>query len=320
MTPDESMTPSHVPRKAPPVSRIAVLIVIGCFSIAVARGQDFQISNSDGLRMSIDKADRDPAIHVIIPGGPAEERSFNILLPEHVTVREHGQTEVKHLYIHRPGLEGKRPKWKRVGNAVGYSEELSGIRFSAQATLEADGILFHYQFENRTDIDYDMAWAVTDPRFRTFFYDPRLERTYVHHTNGFELLAAETPARLTMPLDQWLPARYLAQLTAVIPEQRVQQRDDGITYYYKSRAIDLPMIATLSTDRKWVAASFTRETGNVWSNPELTCQHVDPQVSLPAHQTGYFEVKLVIFQGTLEQAQEKVRQERPRLQASASPR
>jgi hypothetical protein len=123
-----------------------------------------------------------------------------------------------------------------------------------------------------------------------------------------------------MPLHQWLPARYLAQLTAPIPEQRVQHRDDGITYYYKSRVVDLPMIATLSTDRKWIAASFTRETGNVWSNPELTCQHVDPQVSVPARQTGYYEVKLLIFQGTLEQAREKLLQERPGLQESVSAR
>jgi len=267
--------------------------------------------------MSIDKADRDPAIHVTIGGGRKEERSFNILLPEHVTVREHGQTEAKHLYIYRPGTEGTIPNWKQVGNALEYSEQLSEIGFLARATLEADGILFHYQFENRSETDYDMASAVTDPRFETFFYDPRLERTYVHHTNGFELLASETPARLSMPLNQWFPARYLAQLTAPIPEQRVQHRNDGITYYYKSRPVDLPMIATLSTDKKWVAASFTRETGNVWSNPELTCQHVDPQVSVPAHQTASYEVKLLIFQGTLEQARGKVLQERSRLQESA---
>jgi len=43
--------------------------------------------------------------------------------------------------------------------------------------------------------------------------------------------------------------------------------------------VDEPLIVTLSTDRKWIVASFIRATGNVWSNPELTCQHVDPQTS-----------------------------------------
>lgn len=270
--------------------------------------------------MSIDKADHDPAIRVTIGGGRKEKRTFDILLPEHVTVREHGQTEAKHLYIYRPGIEGTIPNWKQVGSALEYSEQFPGMGFLARASLEDDGILFHYQFENRSDVNYDMVWAVTDPRFETFFYDPRLERTYVHHANGFELLASETPARLSMPLNQWFPVRYLAQLSAAIPEQKVQHRNDGITYYYKSRPVDLPMIATLSTDKKWIAASFTRETGNVWSNPELTCQHVDPQVSVPAHQTAFYEVKLLIFQGTLEQALEKVLQERSRLQESASQR
>ena len=49
---------------------------------------------------------------------------------------------------------------------------------------------------------------------------------------------------------------------------------------FQSRAVDMPFIATVSTDRAWVIASFARTAGNVWSNPELTCQHVDPQTSL----------------------------------------
>ncbi|GAC1359360.1 MAG: hypothetical protein NVSMB3_06850 [Acidobacteriaceae bacterium] len=266
--------------------------------------------------MSIDRTDRDPALHIVVPGGPEVERSFKILLPEHVTVREHGRADAQHLYIYQPGSQGSVPQWRQQGDSFEYTKELSGIEFSARATLEADGILFHYAFENRSGIDYDMAWAITDPRFKTFFYDPRLERTYVHHAGGFELLASETPARLSMPLDQWLPVRYLAQFTAPIPEQRMQHREDGITYYYKSRVVDMPMIATLSVDHRWVAASFTRDTGNVWSNPELTCQHVDPQVALPKGRTAFYEVKVLIFQGTLEQAREKVVRARPSLKAS----
>jgi hypothetical protein len=80
-----------------------------------------------------------------------------------------------------------------------------------------------------------------------------------------------------MPLDEWLPARYLASFTWPVPAQRVERRGDGIAYYNKSRAVDVPFIATLSTDSEWVIASFARELGNVWSNPELTCRHVDPQ-------------------------------------------
>jgi hypothetical protein len=243
--------------RALPLSALALILFA---FVDKGLGQEFQVSNREGLRMSVDKADRDPAIHVVVPGGPEAERSFNILLPEHVTVRERGQIDARHLYIFQPGLDGTLPQWRQEGNSLEYTKDLSGIRFSARATLEPDGILFHYEFENRSQTDYEMGWAVTDPRFKKFFYDPRLERTYVHHPNGFELLASETPARITMPFNQWFPARYHAQFTAPIPEQKVQHRDDGITYYYKSRPVDLPLIATISVDHKWVAASFARDT------------------------------------------------------------
>src|SRR5882672_5052389 len=90
------------------------------------------------------------------------------------------------------------------------------------------------------------------------------------------------------------------------PAKKVEKRDnDGITYYNKSRAVDEPFIATVSTDGKWVVASFTRTTGNVWSNPELTCQHVDPQASLAPNQRAVLDVKILIFQGSLDQALQK---------------
>src|SRR5262249_43279183 len=140
----------------------------------------------------------------------------------------------------------------------------------------------------------------------------RLEHTYVHHKEGFELLASETPSRLTMPLNQWLPSRYLVSFTWPVPENRVR-REDGITYYNKSRVVDEPMIATVSNDRQWTIASFSRTTGNVWSNPELTCQHVDPERSLPAGETTVLEVKLMVMRGSLDGVLAKVREQRSNL-------
>ena len=93
-----------------------------------------------------------------------------------------------------------------------------------------------------------MIYATTDPRLTSIFHDVRLERTYVHHKDGFDLLASETPGRLTMPLDQWLPARYLASFKWPVPPKIVEKRDDGITYYNKSRSVDEPLVATVSTD------------------------------------------------------------------------
>src|SRR5260370_18452860 len=116
-----------------------------------------------------------------------------------------------------------------------------------------------------------MIYAPTGPRLTSMFHDVRLERTYVHHKDGFDLLASETPSRLTIPLDQWLPARYLASYTWPIPAKKVEKRDnDGITYYNKSRAVDEPLIATASSDDKCVMATFTPTTGTVRNNPQFT--------------------------------------------------
>ena len=166
-------------------------------------------------------------------------------------------------------------------------------------------------------VAYDMIYAPTDPRLTSIFHDVRLERTYVHHADGFDLLASETPRRLTIPLDQWLPARYLVSFTWPVPAQRIERRDDGIPYYNKSRAVDMPFIATVSTDKAWVIASFARTAGNVWSNPELTCQHVDPQTSLSPGQRATIELKLLVIRGSLDDALERaIRQREP---ADAAP-
>jgi len=250
----------------------------------------------------------------VVPDGPEGARSSKILFPEHVTVRAHGQKEQEHLYIFGGGTQGYSPEWKQTDNALEYAQEFSQIHFVARATLKEDGIVFHYEFTNHSGIDYDIVTAITDPRFHGAFYDPRLQRTYVHHKEGFDLLASETPARLTIPLRNWFPARYLASFTVPVPKERVQRRDDGITHYYKSRSVDAPMIATLSEDRTWVAASFAREPGNVWSNPELTCQHVDPEVPLPHNGHAEHEVKILISNGSLEDALRKVLAQRNELE------
>jgi hypothetical protein len=128
-----------------------------------------------------------------------------------------------------------------------------------------------------------------------------LQRTYVHHTNGFDLLASETPGRLTMPLSQWLPCRYMVSYSWPVPAKLVQKDEDSITRYNKSRKADKPFIATVSHDKKWIAATYTSETGNLWTNPERSCQHADPSISLKAGDTKSLKLKTFIFPGVLDQ-------------------
>ncbi len=273
--------------------------------------QTFSVQNAAGVTLAVDHENVQPALHVVVPEVPDGERAIQVLFPEHVTVKQRGSSEAEHLYLFRPGRQGDKPVWREVGQSLEYEREFkNGIHMLARATLATDGVLFHYEFVNHTNVDYVMVTAVTDPRLTSVFHDARLERTYVHHNDGFDLLASETPDRVTMPLDRWLPLRYLASYTWPVPAQRVERREDGITYYNKSRAVDEPLIATLSSEQTWVVASFTRMTGNVWSNPELTCQHVDPERPLPAGKQAIFEVKMLVMRGSLDDVLQKVRSQK----------
>ena len=263
-----------------------------------------------GIRVEVSQQDTLPALKILLPGQPASDPGIYVLFPEHVTAREHGKSDAVHLYIFRPGSQGARPSWRRTGQStLEYQMELqSGVRLVARATLEFDGIRFHYDFINRSPTDYDVIEAVTDPRMITpYFHDVRLERTYVHHADGFDLLASETPARLTKPLSEWLPNRYRVPYTWPIDAKRVEKQEDGLTWYNKSRRVDEPFVATKSTDGKWLMAAYSAAPGNVWTNPELTCQHADMQTSLKPNSASSTELKLFLFPGTLDDLLSKVR-------------
>ena len=258
------------------------------------------VRNSVGMQLRVAEENTQPTLRIVLPGHPTSDRAIEVIFPEHVTVRPRGSTDAKQLYLFQPGQSGERPLWRQSEQSLEYERNLPGaVHMLARATLEGDGVRFHFRLRNQSDKTYDLIYAPIDPRLTSVFHDVRLERTYVHHADGFDLLASETPSRLTMPLNQWLPARYLASFTWPVPSQRVERRD-GITHYNKSRAVDAPFIATLSQDRRWVIASFTRTTGNVWSNPELTCQHVDPQAALSPGEEAILETKILVIRGSLD--------------------
>jgi len=271
------------------------------------------VDSASGLRLHVAEEDTLPALRILLPDESDSSRGIKVLFPEHLTVREHGRSAAEHLYLWRPGRQGNGPAWRRLGQSLEYKMNLKGsVHLIARATLESDGVRYHFQFMNHSDINYDSVQAIWDPRlYQSIFRDVRLERTYVHRKEGFQLLAVDMPARLVMPLDKWLPCRYLDSYTWPVPplNKRVV-KEEGITYYNASRPVDEPFIATVSRDGKWVAATWTRTTGNVWTNPELTCQHADPETSLRAEGTISLEGKTFIFRGTLNQVLEKVRHER----------
>src|SRR5580704_4066572 len=144
--------------------RLICVAVIVQLPIALVAQEPMSLANSEGLRLSISETDTQPALTIALPA-ESNRPAIKILFPEHVTAKKNGNADAEHLYLFRPGLQGEKPRWKRSPDSFEYQREFSpGIHMLARATLQDDGVLFHYEFENRSDVDYTMITAITDPR------------------------------------------------------------------------------------------------------------------------------------------------------------
>jgi len=267
--------------------------------------------STTGIRIIVINKDY-PLLKILLPGQSVSERGIEVEFPEHVTSLNENTKSVEHLYLVTNGTRNKRtlPVWKVEGNTLKYETDLSNeIKMIAKARLENDGVRYTYEFINHSNISYSNFQAVTCVKLYSVFSDTLLQRTYVHHTNGFDLLASETPDRLTMALNKWLPCRYMVSYSWPVPTKLVEKDADNITRYNKSRKADKPFIATISHDKKWIAATYTSEIGNLWTNPERSCQHADPSTYLKAGDTKKLELKTFIFQGGFDKLLEHIDRE-----------
>jgi len=292
---------------------IFVLLTVGCGRARPAIGQPkMSLVNGAGVSIEVAEEHANPAVWVNVPDEPDGHHAVLVLLPEHVTVRRHNAKDAEHLYIWSDRAGGARPHWNRSGDALEYTKDLStGLQLLGRVTAHLDGLLLHYEFRNETDTDFDSVQAISDPRMVSrLLHDVRLERTYVHGPDGFTLLASDMPERLTMPLNVWLPNRYRISYAWPVETTRIQPQPDGIRFINAPRQTDEPVLATVSSDRRWVMATFSRNPGNLWTNPELTCQHADPDITTPRHTTGIVEEKILLFRGTLDDVIVRVHEER----------
>jgi hypothetical protein len=261
-------------------------------------------SPRSGVRLMVSGKPELPQIKILLPEQPESERGIEIEFPEHALGRLRSTKEVRRFFLMgSPRAEWQaKPEWKKERNALTHNMAFkSGVTLLATAAMEPDGIRLTYRANNNTDLDFEEFQAPTCVKLYSEFYDLFLERTYVHHAEGFDLLASETPERLSMTNEQWLPCRYLVPFTLpVVPvERRLELKEDGITWRHKLRRVDAPFIATISHDGRWVAATHTFQTSNVWSNPERTCQHADPGAPLPPRGTAQLSLKVYLFKGSL---------------------
>lgn len=269
------------------------------------------ISQLKGLKVIVVQKDF-PLLKILLPGQSTADRGIEVEFPEHVTGVNDQSHDVEHLYLvtNRGANVRTPPAWYVKGDTIVYKTNLMNrIEMTAIATLEEDGVRFVYRFINHSNVSYSNLQAVTCVKLYSLFSDTLLQRTYVHHSTGFDLLASETPERLTMPLQKWLPCRYLVSYTWPIPSRCIEKNEDSITRYYKSKKADKPFIATLSHDGKWIAATFTKEAGNLWTNPERTCQHADPAINLKSGETKSLQLKTFVIRGSLSQLLDLINKE-----------
>ena len=144
-----------------------------------------------------------PLLKILLPGQSATDRGIEVEFPEHVTGLNEKTNRIEHLYLVTRGNSNRRtvPEWKIEGNAIVYKTTLNeSIKMTARVAMDSIGVSFTYTFINNSTISYKNFQAVTCVKLYADFSDSLLERTYVHHSNGFDLLASETPQRLTMGL------------------------------------------------------------------------------------------------------------------------
>lgn len=256
-----------------------------------------------GLKLSVINMEF-PKIRILLPGQSNSERGIEVEFPEHVTGVNKITKVAEHLYLESRGNQNKMtsPSWKIEDNIIMYETVLNdSVKMTSKAQLNADGVRYSYIITNNSSVSYQKIQAVTCVKLYSAFSDTLLKRTYVHHTEGFDLLASETPERLNMPLNQWLPCRYLVSYDWAVATKRKEKDEDSITRYNKSRKADIPVIATLSHDKQWVAATFATKPGNLWTNPERSCHHADPSAELNSNETRLLTLKTYLYKGSLEQ-------------------
>jgi len=173
-----------------------------------------------------------------------------IEFPEHAWTRRSEGAEPEwyyRMYGADPRYEGK-VTWSQTGNSLQYVMTVpSGMELRGSATLEDDGVQIDYRVANATSGAFVETQAPTCIKLYRPFTDVFLERTYVHHADGLDLIASETPERLAKNAEEWLPCRYIVRCSPEVaaPKDRVE-RLEGITRYHKLRAADAPFMATES--------------------------------------------------------------------------
>src|SRR5262245_28301433 len=131
-----------------------LLLTFSCQSCAQKKQteQDFVVRNGSGMQLMIAEENTQPTLRIGLPGHRASDRTIEIIFPEHVTVRQRGSTDAYQLYLWQPGQTGEPPLWRKAERSLEYERDFPGAgHILARATLEEDGVRFHFRLTNKSD-------------------------------------------------------------------------------------------------------------------------------------------------------------------------
>src|SRR5713226_4668030 len=286
-------------------------LIAATIGAPVALGQvdhnDFAAGSRSELRLERHGDPQRPAVALFRPG--EEHPSAIIEMPEHAWRKEKPIDEPSWFYKMRgsdPTFRGE-VTWFKSGSTLSYSMKTpSGLTLNSKASLEADGVAITHEVIDAAS-NLAVVEAPTCVKLYRPFTDVFLERTYVHHPEGLQLIASETPDRLVKNAEEWLPCRYivLCGKNARRPEKLIE-RLDGVTRYFKSRAADVPFIATESQPGGWVAATHGIDCPSLFTNPARTCHHADPEAQSITDGKARLRLKVYMLKGTLKDAWELI--------------
>ena len=166
----------------------------------------FALASASGLRMERHGDSQRPAVALFLP--ETKYPSAIVEMPEHAWRKEKETDEQAwfyKMYTSDPALRGE-VQWVRDGNTLSYSMKTpSGFTLNSKASLEADGVAITHEVTSNSVSHLAAVQATTCVKLYRPFSDVFLERTYVHHPEGLELIASETPDRFGKNAEEWLP-------------------------------------------------------------------------------------------------------------------
>src|SRR5499427_4741282 len=101
--------------------RLLFGLLVGLFFGPATRTQaPLAVENTSGIRLVVAAENSYPTLRVVLPGHPDSDKTIEVIFPEHVTVRQVGEVEGRHLFLFEPGHHGDRPAWQQVRRSLQY--------------------------------------------------------------------------------------------------------------------------------------------------------------------------------------------------------